>query len=118
MTGFLANAWENVVQTASYLLAYHYGLSRNRHKQRHYFAQAAAAAQASYANDVAIDYYRRLLPLLPQAEQSGVRLKLGEVRQLIGEWGEAERDYQAALRLAQTHRQPGTSQPGHSGSAC
>ncbi|RPI23307.1 MAG: hypothetical protein EHM70_22680, partial [Chloroflexota bacterium] len=65
-------------------LAYHYGLSQNTAKQREYFLRAGEAAQAAYANQAAIDYYRRLLPLLPDAGKNAIRLKLGQVLQLIG----------------------------------
>ncbi|MCB8990604.1 MAG: tetratricopeptide repeat protein [Ardenticatenaceae bacterium] len=82
------------------LLAYHFGLSRNEEKQREYFAAAAAAAKDAYANDVAITYYERLLPLLADADKIPVLLNLGEVQQLIGEWDAAEANYRAALSLA------------------
>src|SRR5262249_4673048 len=58
------------------------------------------AAQAAYANEAAIDYYQRLLPLLPQHEQSAILLRLGEVWQLIGRWDEAETNYGQALAAA------------------
>lgn len=93
------------------LLAYHYGLSENRGKQREYFRRAGEAAQAAYANEAALLYYRRLLPLLDEEEQVPVYLRLGEVLQLTGAWDEAERAYRAALRLAQAQRHgPGTAQ--------
>ncbi|MCA9972438.1 MAG: tetratricopeptide repeat protein [Anaerolineales bacterium] len=83
------------------LLAYHYGQSANTDRQRVYFARAAAVAQANFANDVALGYYRRLLPLLPDAEKSAVYLQLGEVEQLIGQWDAAEASYMQALALAE-----------------
>lgn len=86
------------------LLAYHYGLSENRAKQREYFRRAGEAAQAAYANEAAIGYYRRLLPLLEESEQVSVLLRLGEVLQLTGAWDEAEETYHRALRIAQEQR--------------
>jgi class 3 adenylate cyclase/tetratricopeptide (TPR) repeat protein len=83
------------------LLAYHYGRGQNVEKQREYFRKAGAAAQAAYANDAAIDYYRRLLSLLPEKEQPGVMLKLGQVWHLIGKWDEAGAIYRQALALAE-----------------
>jgi tetratricopeptide (TPR) repeat protein len=83
------------------VLAYHYGASRNTDKQRLYFRQAGEAAQAAYANTAALDYYQRLLALLPESEQSTVRRNAGEVLQLIGKWPEAEQMYRQALALAE-----------------
>jgi class 3 adenylate cyclase/tetratricopeptide (TPR) repeat protein len=83
------------------VLAHHFGRTRNAAKQRHYFRKAADAAKANYANKAAIDYYQRLLPLLPEAEQGVVLRLLAEVCQLTGQWGEADQIYQQALVLAQ-----------------
>jgi len=92
-----------VENLASYLdlLAYHYGRSSNTAKQREYFRQAGEAAQAAYANAAAVDYYQRLLPLLPPAQQGEILLRLGEVWQLTGKWEEAEAIYRQAITLAQ-----------------
>ena len=49
------------------LLAYHYWRSQNTDKKRHYLVRAGKAAQASYANAAAIDYYERVAPLLARA---------------------------------------------------
>lgn len=81
-------------------LAFHFGHTPNAAKQRLYFRQAGDAAKATFANAAAMDYYRRLLPLLPEPEQIEVLLSLGGVAQLIGEWDEAESRFQHALALA------------------
>ena len=83
------------------LLAYHYERSENEDKKREYLCKAGEAAQADYANEAAIGYYQRVLPLLPQEEQVPVMLKLGEVLQLVGKWSEAGDLYQQALELAE-----------------
>ncbi|HYF65345.1 MAG TPA: tetratricopeptide repeat protein, partial [Herpetosiphonaceae bacterium] len=75
------------------LLAYHYGRSQNAPKQREYLWRAGARAQAAYANDAAISYYRRLLPLLPADEQIPVLLSLGQILDLVGEWDAADEIY-------------------------
>jgi predicted ATPase/class 3 adenylate cyclase len=84
------------------LIAFHYGLSENKAKQREYFQKAGDAAKAVYANDAALAYYERLEPLLENAE---ARIKLllerGEIYSLIGKWQEAETDYRSAFRLSQ-----------------
>ena len=83
------------------LLAHHYDLSQIADKKREYLGKAGDAAQAAFANAAAIDYYRRLLPLVPDTEQVGVRLKLGQVLELVGEWRDAGDSYREALRLAE-----------------
>ncbi len=85
------------------MLAYHYGRSYEVEKQRHYFRLAADAAREAYANESALDYYRRLRPLLEPAEQIGVLLRESEVLQLVGRWPEAEAAVREALELAERH---------------
>jgi adenylate cyclase len=91
------------------LLAYHYTRSENRPKQREYLRKAGEAAQAAFANAAAQDYYERLLALVADREESiELRLRLGAVLELLGEWGAAEARYREALALAQSAR-PGAS---------
>ncbi|NTU80276.1 MAG: AAA family ATPase [Chloroflexales bacterium] len=82
-------------------LAFHYGRSNDRLKQRHYFRLAGEAAQAAYANEIALGYFRRLRPLLEPGEQIGVMLREGAVLQLVGRWPEAETTVHEALALAE-----------------
>ena len=84
------------------LLAHHYDHSDNVDKQREYLRKAGGAAQQAYSNDAAIDYYRRVLPLLAPEEQVEISLKLGEVEQLVGHWDEAKALFAQALSLAQS----------------
>jgi len=72
------------------LLAYHYGQSNNTAKQRTYYRLAGDAAQADYANAVAVSYYERLLPLLAPTEQPAVLLALAAIHQLTGRWATAQ----------------------------
>jgi len=82
-------------------LAYHYGQRTNTAKQREYFQKAAAVAQAAFANDAALAYYARLLPLLDApAAQADAHLQWGAVLELVGRWAEAETHYRDALVLA------------------
>lgn len=83
------------------ILAYHYSYSENEAKQREYLRRAGEAAQREYANDAAIDYYRRLLPLLKAEERIEVLLQFGEVEQLVGHWDEAHALYTQARELAE-----------------
>ncbi len=83
------------------LLAFHYDRCENQVKKREYLRKAGEAAQEDYNNGAAIDYYQRLLPLLPPGEQVAIMLKLGEVLQLVGQWHKAGQLYQKALNLAE-----------------
>ena len=83
------------------LLAHHYDNSDNTAKRREYLLRAAEAAQAQYANLAAIDYYRRVLPLLSAHEQIDVQLKLSKVLEVTGQWDEAKTYYQRALDKSQ-----------------
>jgi class 3 adenylate cyclase/tetratricopeptide (TPR) repeat protein len=82
------------------LLAFHYDRSENLPRRREYLLRAGAAAQAIYANVAAIDYYRRALPLLDGAERADALLRLGQVREFVGRWPEAEQAYREALAAA------------------
>jgi adenylate cyclase len=82
-------------------LAYHYEHSDNLPKQREYLVKAGQAAQRRYANDAALAYYRRALPLLDPEEQPEVLLKLGQVLELVGRWSEAEAAYSQALEISE-----------------
>jgi class 3 adenylate cyclase/tetratricopeptide (TPR) repeat protein len=96
---FVERAYATALAGYVDVLAFHYGRSRNTDKQRIYFRRAGDAARDAYANQVAIDYYQRLLPLLPEGEMAGVLCDLGQVEQLIGNLDEAEQRYRRALVL-------------------
>lgn len=83
------------------LLAYHFGNSTNKVKKRNYLLLAAQAAVKDYANDAAVDYYNRLLPLLAYEEQAEVRMQLGKVYERIGRWEEAKREYHTVLDITE-----------------
>jgi predicted ATPase/class 3 adenylate cyclase len=83
------------------LLAFHYDRSRNEGKRHEYLLKAGDAARAGYANAAAVDYYRRLLPLLPAEEQCAVLTRLAQVLEIEGHWDEAHARYREALALAE-----------------
>jgi len=85
-------------------LAYHYERSDNQPKKREYLIKAGQSAQRRYANDAALDYYQRALPLISTDAQPEVLLKIGQVLELIGRWAEAETAYGQALELADRNR--------------
>ena len=89
------------------LLAFHFDRSQNEAKRREYLYKAGERAQHNYANATAIDYYQRLLPLVPEEEKVAIQLKLGKVLELVGKWPEAGEHYQLSLELAeQIHNRP------------
>lgn len=88
-------------------LAYHFGRSRNRAKQKIYYRWAGDAAKTTYANEAAIEYYQHLLPLLSEEERGDIMLNLGEVWQLTGQWTEAEQIYRQAFELAHSMNDDG-----------
>lgn len=82
------------------LLAFHFERSRNQAKKREYLLKAGEAAQANYANAAAINYYQKVLSLLPPEEKVSVMLKLGQVHETLGNWEEARDLFHEALDFA------------------
>jgi predicted ATPase len=82
------------------LLAHHFWFSGDDDKKREYLVRAGDAAQARYANDAAIDYFRRAAPLLPDRDRIAVLMKLGAVLEHTGDWTQAEAAFSDALALA------------------
>ena len=83
------------------LLAYHYERSENEAKKKEYLLLAGETARTSYANNAAISYYERVLPLLDITQKIEIGRKLGQVYQIIGQWEESKSEYLAALKLAE-----------------
>jgi tetratricopeptide (TPR) repeat protein len=67
------------------LLEHHYWRSDRETKKREYLLRAAEAAQASYANQAAIAYFDRLIPLLEGRERIAETIRLAQVLQLTGD---------------------------------
>jgi class 3 adenylate cyclase/predicted ATPase len=82
------------------MLAHHYGRTQRIDKQRIWFRAAGDAAKAAFANEAAIDYYHRLLPLQPEAETGEVLVELGAIWHLTGSWAEAEQALRRAMEVA------------------
>ena len=82
-------------------LAHHYGATRNIGKQREYFRRAADAARDAFANESAIRFYERLLPIVAGHEAVEASLLLGEVRQHAGDWEGAEEAFRSAQVAAE-----------------
>lgn len=103
VAGFIETAYPDEIDQHLDLLAFHYAHSTNTAKQRVYFRRAGDAAAAAYANNAALDYYQRLIPLLDAPEQPESLRKLGKVWELTGKWDEADTSYRRALELSTQH---------------
>ncbi|MEJ2557736.1 MAG: adenylate/guanylate cyclase domain-containing protein, partial [Anaerolineae bacterium] len=101
LAGYIERTYSGFPRQYVDLLAYHYERSQNEGKKREYLRKAGEVAQADYANEAAISYYQRLLPLLPVEEKVDIMLKLGEILQLVGQLTRAEGLYRQALQLAE-----------------
>jgi tetratricopeptide (TPR) repeat protein len=88
------------------VLAHHFGRTQRVDKQRVWFRAAGNAAKAAYANEAAVDYYHRLLALLPEDETGDVLVELGGVWHLTGQWAEAEQAYRRAMDVARNAGRP------------
>ncbi|MFN8499076.1 MAG: tetratricopeptide repeat protein [Anaerolineae bacterium] len=98
---FIERAYPDQIDQQLDLLAFHYAHSSNDDKKREYLLRAGDAAHAAYANDAALDYYRRLLPLVNGADCVEVILKLGQVLELVGRWDEVDALYRRGLAEAE-----------------
>lgn len=83
---YLEQEYADEIEGNVNLLAYHFDRSDELEKRRAYLLKAGAQAQAEYANDAAISYYLRLLPLLDDATKLDVMLKLAQVYEVVGQW--------------------------------
>lgn len=68
------------------LIADHYWHGENADKQRIWLRRAGDAAAASYANDAAIEHYRRLADVALPADRPQVLLDLAAVLERVGRW--------------------------------
>ena len=85
-------------------LADHFEKAEAEEKIFEYFEKAGDAAKDRYMNELAIDYYSRLLFFLTGYVEKAklrtqVNLKKANVLKLTGEWTKAEESYNEALQL-------------------
>lgn len=109
---FMEASYEGSLEQYIDLLAYHYDLSANDGKRREYLRKGGEAAQAAYANEAAIDYYKRLLALLGDAGSETIELRqqvstrLGELLANTGRYDDALQQLDTALSLARHGANP------------
>lgn len=89
-------------------LAFHYEQAGVFDKTCEYLRKAADFARRNYQNQLALEYYERLLKKLGTQEDSErqirTHLQKGKVLELIGQWDECEQAYSKALKLAKKTR--------------
>ncbi len=82
------------------LIADHYWHGESVDKQRTWLRVAGDAAAASYANDAAIEQYRRLVEVALPADRPRVLLDLAAVFERVGQWDTALETATEARELA------------------
>ena len=100
--GYIENVEADAIERNVDLLAHHYWHSANLPKKREYLGRAGEAAQRSYSNAAAIDYFERLAPLVERDVRVDTLLKLGQVFEVVGQWPGAEKVDSEALALAES----------------
>ena len=89
-------------------LAFHYEQAAVFDKTCEYLRKAADYARRNYQNQLALEYYEKLLKKLgsqhDQERQIKTYLQKGKVLELIGHWEECEEAYAKALKLAKKTR--------------
>ena len=89
-------------------LAFHYEQASVTEKTCEYLKKAADYAKSNYQNQLALEYYEKLLKKLGRIKDSDrkikTHLKRGKVLELIGQWDECEQAYVKALQLAKESR--------------
>lgn len=89
-------------------LAFHYEQAGVFDKTCEYLRKAADYARRNYQNQLALEYYEKLLKKLGSQDdferQIRTYLQKGKVLELIGKWDECEHAYSKALRLAKKTR--------------
>lgn len=89
-------------------LAFHYEQAGVPDKTCEYLRKAADHARSNYQNQLALEYYEKLLHHLgnqvDNADEIRTHIKRGKLLRLIGNWQDGERAFNRALELAKTSR--------------
>jgi tetratricopeptide (TPR) repeat protein/class 3 adenylate cyclase len=98
-------------------LAFHYEQAGVEDKTCEYLRKAADYARHNYQNQLALEYYERLLQKIASHEdierQVKIHLQQGRVLELVGQWGACEHAYAKALKLAKKTRDVGLLAQSH-----
>lgn len=89
-------------------LAFHYEQAGVFDKTCEYLRKAADHARSNYQNQLALEYYEKLLSYLgakaDSADEIRTHIKRGKLLQLIGNWQESEDAFRRSLELAKSSR--------------
>lgn len=89
-------------------LAFHYEQAGDKPNTRKYLRKAADFARDNYQNQLALEYYDKLLRQLTDREDLALNCKIllrkGKVLELIGDWAEARQAFEQARELAKQSR--------------
>jgi len=89
-------------------LAFHYEQAGVFDKTCEYLRKAADFARSNYQNQLALEYYEKLLQFLgakaDTADEIKTHLKRGKLLELIGNWHDSEEAFTKALELAKHSR--------------
>ncbi|MGB3546513.1 MAG: tetratricopeptide repeat protein [Saprospiraceae bacterium] len=89
-------------------LAFHYDQAQVLDKTCEYLRKAAEYARSNFQNQLALDYYDRLLTkqnnTADMVDELKTHLKRGKVLELIGEWEKAREAFELAKKLAKKSR--------------
>ena len=97
---WLESAEPDAIDQRLDLLAHHFWLSDDESRKRTYLSRAADAARSAYANEAAIRYLERLLPILDGTERVSHTLLLAGTLHVTGDSSRAEAVVAGARRLA------------------
>lgn len=97
---YLESRYADQINDYLELLIHHYTHGANEAKQIEYLRKAADVNRDSYANTAAIDYYERLLTLLPDDQTREIHVQVGKIYELTGQWEKAEAHFRQALEKA------------------
>ncbi|MEM7333783.1 MAG: tetratricopeptide repeat protein, partial [Chloroflexota bacterium] len=100
---FIERRYATETEQYVHLLAFHFGQTNDTQKQRRYYQLAGTVSKRAYANESALDYFKKLLPLLDEAEQGDVWLEIGTIQQHIGDWEAAESAFNQTVNLAKAN---------------
>lgn len=89
-------------------LAFHYEQAEVKHKTREYLLKAADFARQNFQNELALDYYDKLLKHINHKKNSTLQIDVlthkGSVLELVGEWENSKKVFRKALDLAEKNQ--------------
>lgn len=96
---WLERSATGTVDSSLDVLAFHAVRGTDAAKRLDYLVRAGGAAQARYANEAAVDYYRAGLALAEGSQRVDLHRRLGKVLELTGRWPDADDAYRQAIAL-------------------